>query len=128
MKKRYKEGTLALVTFKECEYTVSMDELGYVFVYPGFGALLRRGRGWVVEHDNPTYDWALTRAQVRLLERLKERFEGKVKVVVLEDRVRISIDGGSLVLWKDGDVSGTLLEELTPKPRPWWARLLGIKA
>lgn len=33
-----------------------------------------------------------------------------------------------MVLWKDGDVSGTLLEELTPKPRPWWVRLLGIKA
>jgi hypothetical protein len=110
--------------FKECEYTVGMDELGYVFVYPGFGALLRRGRGWVVEHNDPTYDWNLTKPQARILDRLKERFEGKVKVAVLEDRVRISLDGESLVLWKDGGVSGgALLEELTPKPRPWWARL-----
>jgi len=117
--------------FKKCEYTINMDELGYVFVHPGFGALLRRGRGWVIEHDDPTYDWALTKAQGHILERLKERFKGwKVKVEVLEDRVRISLKGDpdTLVLWKDGGVSGTLLEELTPKSRPWWARLLGIKA
>ncbi|KOX91262.1 hypothetical protein BVI061214_00023 [Thermus aquaticus] len=46
---------------------------------------------------------------------------------VLEDRVWISLKGDpdTLVLWKDGGVSGTLLEELTPKSRPWWARFLG---
>jgi hypothetical protein len=117
--------------FKECEYTTSASNLGYTFIHPGFGALLRRGRGWVVEHDDPVYDWVLTRTQARLLERLKERFEGwKVKVEVLEDRVRVSLEGSPdyLVLWKDRGVSGPLLEELAPRPCPWWARLLGIKA
>nr|WP_158540219.1 hypothetical protein [Thermus aquaticus] len=114
--------------FKESRYTLTAEELGHVFVYPEFGAILKYGRKWVVEHDNPAYDWALTKAQGHILERLKERFKGwKVKVEVLEDRVWISLKGDpdTLVLWKDGGVSGTLLEELTPKSRPWWARFLG---
>jgi hypothetical protein len=117
--------------FKESKYTLTAEELGHVFVYPEFGALLRRGRNWVVEHDDPIYDWTLTRAQGHLLERLKARFVAwKVAVEILEDRVRVSLEGDpdhTLVLWRDGGVSGTLLDELTPKPRPWWARLLGAR-
>jgi hypothetical protein len=117
--------------FKESRYTLTAEELGHVFVYPEFGAILKYGRKWVVEHDNPAYDWALTKAQARILERLKARFVAwKVAVEILEDRVRVSLEGDpdhTLVLWRDGGVSGTLLDELTPKPRPWWARLLGAR-
>jgi|FaiFalDrversion2_1042247.scaffolds.fasta_scaffold02585_4 hypothetical protein len=116
--------------FKESRYTLTAEELGHVFVYPEFGAILKYGRKWVVEHDNPAYDWALTKAQARILERLKERFGGwRVVVEILENRVRVSLKGDpdhdALVLWRDGGVSGSLLEELTPKSRPWWARFLG---